>query len=169
MKNRNHLLLDNPILSSFLMPVLFMVMLNLMSTFTALLFENTFGKTSLLYMINDDIACFCVSVLFIIFMNQFFKKNYHFGITSGNFKKGMLLSLPGLIIVFWNLLQIIVNHLPLVSGTNAIIAAIIAGIGPGVAEEIIREFRKIPSFNYGNIRDFFECSEIDCIRYISMV
>lgn len=151
------------------MPVLFMVMLNLMSTFTALLFENAFGKTSLLYMINDDIACFCVSVLFIIFMNQFFKKNCHFGITSGNFKKGMLLSLPGLIIVFWNLLQIIVNHLPLVSGTNAVIAAIIAGIGPGVAEEIIREFRKIPSFNYGNIRDFFECSEMDCVRYISMV
>ena len=131
-----HRLLNSALFTVLVVPLGFFLLRDLLAVFTGLIFEMTCGKESLLYRINDDVARLAITALMLIVMPLFFRGKCCFGFRGGYAVRGILLALPQLIVVIWNLLQIKVYAAPLVSGTAAVIAAVFHGIGPGVSEEV---------------------------------
>lgn len=135
-KTSKHKLLNSVLFTALAIPVIFFILRDLIAALLGLLIEMTAGRDSFLYAINDDIARLVIAGLLMLVMPLFFRGKYNFGLKDGNWKLGLCLALPELIVPLWNLLQIAVYKAPLVSGASAVIAAIIHGIGPGVSEEI---------------------------------
>ena len=94
------------------------------AVFTALLLPLAF------FTLRDTIAL-------VLVMPLYFRGKCDFGFRGGLVKLGLLLALPELIVPLWNLLQIKVYDAPLVTGTAAVCAAMVHGIGPGVSEEVL--------------------------------
>lgn len=122
--------------TALLVPLAFFLLRDTIAVFTGIMFKSMGGEASLLYQVNDDIARLIIAGLLILIMPIFFRENCTFGFCGGKIKLGIILALPELIIPLWNLLQIKVYHAPFVTGTTAVIAAVIHGIEPGVSEDV---------------------------------
>ena len=58
-----------------------------------------------MYAINDDIALLVVAGLLILVMPLYFRGKCKFGLKDGNWKLGLCLALPELIVPLWDLLR----------------------------------------------------------------
>lgn len=135
-KAARHRLLNSVLFTALLVPLAFFVLRDTIAVLTGLMFEAIGGKESFGYQINDDLARLIIAGLLLLIMPIFFRGNCRFGFRGGKLGLGILLALPELVVPLWNLLQIKVYHAPWVTGTAAVAAAIIHGIGPGLSEEV---------------------------------
>lgn len=135
-KTVKHRFLNSPIFTALAVPLMFFVLRDTIAVVTEPMFLSLGGEDSFLYLINADIARLVIAALLIAIMPIFFRGSCNFGFRGGKVKLGLLLALPELIVPVWNLLQIRIYDAPLVTGTAAVLAAIVHGIGPGVSEEV---------------------------------
>lgn len=135
-KTVQHRFLNSPIFTALAVPLMFFVLRDTIAALTEPMFRSLGGEDSFLCLINEDIARLIIAALLIAIMPIFFRGSCNFGFRGGKIKLGLLLALPELIVPVWNLLQIKIYGAPLVTGTAAVLAAIVHGIGPGVSEEV---------------------------------
>lgn len=131
-----HRFLNSVLFTVVFVQLAFLLLRDTIGVVTEIPISSVFGTDSLLYLINEDISRLIIAGLLMLIMPIYFRGRCDFGFKGSNFKLGVLLALPMLIVPVWNLLQIAVYDAPLVTGAAAIIAAIVHGIGPGVSEEI---------------------------------
>lgn len=136
MDHKEHRYLNSVPATALFIPFGFFLIRDIIATITGFMFKIIGGEPSFLYQINDDLARLVISVLLLIVMRMFFRGSCSFGLKGKNAGLGILLALPVLIAPVWNILQIMVYHAPLVTGTAAVATAVLHGIGPGVSEEI---------------------------------
>lgn len=131
-----HRFLNNPIFTALMVPLVFFVLRDTIAVLTEPMFLSLGGEDSFLYQINADIARLIIAGLLILIMPLFFRGSCRFGFKGGKLTLGLCLALPELIVPVWNLLQIKIYEVPLVTGAAGILAAVVHGIGPGVSEEV---------------------------------
>lgn len=131
-----HRFLNSVLFTVVFVQLAFLLLRDTIGVVTAIPISSVFGTDSFFYLINEDISRLIIAGLLMLIMPIYFRGRCNFGFKGGNFKLGIMLALPMLIVPVWNLLQIAVYDAPLVAGAAAIIAAIVHGIGPGVSEEI---------------------------------
>lgn len=136
-KTVKHRFLNNAVFTALILPLVFFVLRDTLAVLTAPMFLSLCGKDSFLYQINDDIARLLITAVLMLVMPLYFRGKCNFGFRGGNPKLGLWLALPMLLVPVWNLIQIKVYHAPLVTGTAAVLAAVVHGIGPGVSEEVL--------------------------------
>ena len=136
-KTVKHRFLNNTVFTALILPLDFFVLRDTLAVLTAPMFLSLCGKDSFLYQINDDIARLLITAVLMLVMPLYFRGKCNFGFRGGNPKLGLWLALPMLLVPVWNLIQIKVYHAPLVTGTAAVLAAVVHGIGPGVSEEVL--------------------------------
>lgn len=132
-----HKFLNSAVFTALLLPLAFFTLRDTIALLTQPLFLSIGGEDSFLYLINDDISRLIMAGLIVLVMPLYFRGKCDFGFRGGLVKLGLLLALPELIVPLWNLLQIKVYDAPLVTGTAAVCAAMVHGIGPGVSEEVL--------------------------------
>ena len=132
-----HKFLNSAVFTALLLPLAFFTLRDTIALLTQPLFLSIGGEDSFLYLINDDISRLIMAGLIVLVMPLYFRGKCDFGFRGGLVKLGLLLALPELIVPLWNLLQIKVYDAPLVTGTAAVCAAVVHGIGPGVSEEVL--------------------------------
>lgn len=132
-----HKFLNSAVFTALLLPLAFFTLRDTIALLTQPLFLSIGGEDSFLYLINDDISRLIMAGLIVLVMPLYFRGKCDFGFRGGLVKLGLLLALPELIVPLWNLLQIKVYDAPLVTGTAAVYAAVVHGIGPGVSEEVL--------------------------------
>lgn len=135
-KTVKHRFLDNAWFTALLVPLAFFVLRDTIAVLTEPMFRSLGGEDSFLVQINDDVARLIIAGLLLAIMPIFFREKCNFGFRGGKVALGVCLALPALIVPVWNLLQIKIYEAPLVSGSAAVLAAVVHGIGPGVSEEI---------------------------------
>lgn len=136
-KTVKHRFLNNAVFTALILPLVFFVLRDTLAVLTEPILLSLCGKDSFLYQINDDIARLLITAVLMLVMPLYFRGRCNFGFRGGNPKLGIRLALPILLVPLWNLIQIRVYHAPLVTGTAAVLAAVVHGIGPGVSEEVL--------------------------------